>query len=92
MAFCLNGIMVNSYLKPFNPSRHTQPLMSSEPIGGERDPRPLSALLPHVLHNPPLLLLLCGSERGGSEDLLPLQHLRPDRVRIRGWALPQLLT
>ena len=66
--------------------------MPSEPVGGECDPWPLSTLLHHGLSYCLLLFPLCGSGRRGPEDLLPLQHLRPDRVRIRGWALPQLPT
>lgn len=79
-------------LKPFYLPRHTWPLVPSEPVGGECHPWPLSAFLHHGVGCSPLLLPLCGSWRCGPEDILPLQHLRPDRVRIRGWAFPQLPT
>lgn len=79
-------------LKPFYLPRHTWPLVPSEPVGGECHPWPLSAFLHYGLCCSPLLFPLCGSGRCGPKDLLPLQHLRPDRVRIRGWAFPQLPT
>lgn len=78
--------------RPVSARRHTQPVVQPEPANGQRDPWPLTAFFHHRLRHPALLLPLCGNRRSGPADLLPLQHLRPDRVRTRGWAFPHLPT